>query len=126
MRIGELARRTKVSARALRHYEVQGLIESTRLENGYRDYAADIPETVRWIKELIDCGFSTKQVRGLANFIGGDRADPERFVARLTELRTKLHALDTLIGVLTERRNRLSEKIDFYSNPTFRKTGYQK
>jgi DNA-binding transcriptional MerR regulator len=120
MQIGELARRAEVSARVLRHYEAQGLIESTRLENGYRAYATDAVERVRWIKGLIDCGFSTRQVQGLADFIGSESADPERFIACLVQHNEKLHALDALIALLTERRARLSEKIAFYSGPNAR------
>lgn len=36
MRIGELARTTGVSTRALRYYDEQGLLPAERLTNGYR------------------------------------------------------------------------------------------
>ncbi len=36
VRIGELARVTGTTARALRHYEQAGLISSERASNGYR------------------------------------------------------------------------------------------
>ncbi|MFD9283808.1 MerR family DNA-binding transcriptional regulator [Streptomyces mirabilis] len=39
MRVGELARRTGVTVRALRYYEAAGLVVPRRLTNGYRDYA---------------------------------------------------------------------------------------
>ena len=65
MRIGELALRTGASTRALRHYEARALIASSRLENGYRDYAPAMVQRVRWIRELIECGFSTRQIHGL-------------------------------------------------------------
>lgn len=38
MKIGELGRRAGVSTRTLRYYEEQGLLEPTRLPNGYRSY----------------------------------------------------------------------------------------
>ncbi|MDH6220072.1 MerR family DNA-binding transcriptional regulator [Streptomyces pseudovenezuelae] len=36
MRIGDLARRTEVPTRLLRHYEKQGLLYAHRDGNGYR------------------------------------------------------------------------------------------
>ena len=38
MRIGELAKATGVTTRALRFYEEQGLLTATRSHNGYRQY----------------------------------------------------------------------------------------
>jgi len=118
MLIGELALKTGVSARALRHYEAQGLIESTRLDNGYRDYAEAVVARVQWIKELIDCGFSTRQVEGLAGLLGAEDQDDQRFIACLMEHSAKLHALDTLIDLLLARRAKLAARISQYSPAT--------
>ena len=38
VRIGQLARRSRVSVRALRYYEEQRLLESARTPGGQRDY----------------------------------------------------------------------------------------
>ena len=38
MRIGELSAAAGVSIRVLRHYEAQGLIQSRRSANNYREY----------------------------------------------------------------------------------------
>ncbi len=63
MLIGELARQTSVSPRLLRYYEQQGLLGSTRLANGYRDYAADAPLIVGQIRALLDAGLPTEVIR---------------------------------------------------------------
>lgn len=63
MLIGELARLTSVSPRLLRYYEQQGLITSTRLSNGYRDYAEDAPLIVGQIRALLDAGLPTEVIR---------------------------------------------------------------
>jgi MerR family copper efflux transcriptional regulator len=120
MRIGELASQANVSSRILRHYETQELIASTRLANGYRDYPPETVEMVQWIKGLIDCGFSTRQIQGLQEFNRAENADPERFIACLEQHKAKLDSMDVLIGILTDRRRRLSEKIAFYSDPSNR------
>ncbi|MGF6396196.1 MerR family DNA-binding transcriptional regulator [Pseudomonas plecoglossicida] len=57
MQIGELEMRAGVSTRALRHYESRQLLESTRLDNGYRDYAPSMVQRVLWVGELLECGF---------------------------------------------------------------------
>jgi DNA-binding transcriptional MerR regulator len=63
MLIGELARLTSVSPRLLRYYEQQGLLTSTRLANGYRDYADDAPLIVGQIRALLDAGLPTEVIR---------------------------------------------------------------
>ena len=95
MRIGELALRTGASTRALRHYEARALIASSRLENGYRDYAPAMVQRVRWIRELIECGFSTRQIHGLLQHLE-EEEDSEGFLACLQQHLEKLQALDAL------------------------------
>jgi DNA-binding transcriptional MerR regulator len=63
--IGELSRRTGVNARLLRYYEEQGLLVSDRDANGYRRYGADAPSRVERIRELLDSGLSSKEIREL-------------------------------------------------------------
>jgi DNA-binding transcriptional MerR regulator len=111
MRIGELARDADVSVRVVRHYESQGLIASQRLANGYRDYSLDQVQTVRWIRELIDCGFSTRQIHNFLHCLGSEKFDPAECAAGLAQYQEKLAELDKLIAVLSERRRKLSEKM---------------
>ncbi|WP_415745036.1 MerR family transcriptional regulator, partial [Streptomyces scabiei] len=56
MRIGELARATGTTARALRHYEQAGLISSQRAPNGYRIYDERAVVRVRNIRYLLAAG----------------------------------------------------------------------
>lgn len=51
MRIGQLARRSGVSVRALRYYEEQRLLESARTSGGQRDYPDEALERVQLIIE---------------------------------------------------------------------------
>lgn len=62
MRIGELARRTGVSRRALRYYEEQQLLTPARLPSGYRDYAASDVDTVRHVRTLLAAGLPSHLV----------------------------------------------------------------
>jgi DNA-binding transcriptional MerR regulator len=63
MRIGQLARRTGISQRALRYYEAQGLLAPTRQASGYRVYGDEDVARVRRIRTLLAAGLTTAQIR---------------------------------------------------------------
>lgn len=52
MRIGDLARRAGVSAKAVRYYERLGLVSPRRRPNGYREYDESHLRVVTEIREL--------------------------------------------------------------------------
>jgi len=58
MLIGELATRTSVSSRALRHYEKLGSLHSERAENGCRNYGEESVEWVKSIQFLLSSGLN--------------------------------------------------------------------
>ena len=63
MKIGELAKKSGLSAHTLRFYEKQGLIKvSGRGENNYRIYNNDDLDTAKFIKRSRDMGFSLDEV----------------------------------------------------------------
>ncbi|WP_327682440.1 MerR family transcriptional regulator [Kitasatospora sp. NBC_00458] len=59
MRIGELARLTGVSTRALRYYEEQGLLTPERRPSGYREYGERDVRTVHGIRTLLAAGLNS-------------------------------------------------------------------
>jgi len=65
--IGELARRTGVSVRSIRHYDEQALLPSTRAANGYRVFAPHAVVRVRQIQRLIAAGFNLAEIRTFPN-----------------------------------------------------------
>lgn len=60
--ISELSLRTGVSLRSLRYYEERKLLNPTRLENGYRDYAESDIEKVEFIQLYFSLGLTTKEI----------------------------------------------------------------
>ena len=93
MKIGELARRTGLSASRIRFYEASGLIEARRLGNGYRDY----PEQVVRALEIITCGqqagFSLEEMRKLTSASGDDAARHDRLLASLKRKVAEIEAM---------------------------------
>nr|WP_277351214.1 MerR family transcriptional regulator [Micromonospora sp. HNM0581] len=62
--IGEVARRSGVSARMLRHYESLGLVEPTgRTGVGYREYSSDDVRRIFHIESLRSLGLSLREVK---------------------------------------------------------------
>ncbi|MFT4397726.1 MerR family transcriptional regulator [Gordonia lacunae] len=65
MLIGELARRTGTTRRALRYYEEHALLIPDRDPNGYRRYRGDAELRVHQIRGLLAAGFSTEVIARL-------------------------------------------------------------
>ena len=93
MRIGELARRTGLSASRIRFYQASGLIEARRLGNGYRDF----PEQVVRSLEIITCGqqagFSLEEMRKLTSAAGDGAARHDRLLASLKRKVAEIEAM---------------------------------
>ncbi|WFB11282.1 MerR family transcriptional regulator [Streptomyces sp. LX-29] len=64
MLIGDVARRSGVSARMLRHYESLGLVRPTgRTDSGYRQYSSEDIRRIFHIESLRSLGLSLRDVR---------------------------------------------------------------
>ncbi|MFE7586627.1 HEAT repeat domain-containing protein [Streptomyces gardneri] len=102
MLIGEVARRSGVSARMLRHYESLGLVRPTgRTDGGYREYTDEDIRRIFHIESLRSLGLSLREVgRALDDpgFTPSELVDDlirqtrERLAAE-TELLTRLHRI---------------------------------
>ena len=66
MTIGKLAKRTGISADAIRFYEDEGILPpAEKTEAGYRLYDEDAVRRVRFIKHAQQCGMTLSEVRQL-------------------------------------------------------------
>ncbi|MFB9235520.1 MerR family transcriptional regulator [Plantactinospora siamensis] len=103
MLIGEVARRSGVSARMLRHYDSLGLVRPTgRTVGGYREYSGEDIRRIFHIESLRSLGLSLRDVKRalddpaftpadlVADLIEQTRAR----IARETELLTQLRRID--------------------------------
>src|SRR4051812_13397240 len=111
MKIGELSRRTGVATRLLRYYEEQGLLQSTRSANGYRDYAEDDVETVLRIRGLLASGMTTRLIRMLLDMEGVrgtvSAAQCNRTVAG--EVAEELNRVEERLRCLSQSRNTMRD-----------------
>lgn len=99
MRIGELARRTAISERALRYYEEQELLRPVRRPSGYREYRETDVRTVRNIRTLLAAGLNTATI---AEVLPCMVEDGDALVPACSELAT----------ILTVDRARISTAIN--------------
>lgn len=66
LRVGELAKRTGKTVRALHLYEELGLLKPVhRSKGGFRLYAPSSVQRVEWIQKLQDAGFSLHDLQDL-------------------------------------------------------------
>jgi DNA-binding transcriptional MerR regulator len=107
LRIGEVARLSGVSVRALRYYEEQGLLESERGAGGHRRYAEAAVDRVHFIQQLYAAGLSSKDVLELLPCVHTGIATPE-MLARLV---AQHDGIVRQIAELTQARERLAEVI---------------
>ncbi|MER6516400.1 MerR family transcriptional regulator [Streptomyces sp. NPDC001553] len=103
MLIGEVARRSGVSARMLRHYESLGLVRpSGRTGSGYREYSGAEVRRIFHIESLRSLGMSLREIgRALDDpgftpsvLVGDLMAQSRERIAAETELLTRLRRID--------------------------------
>lgn len=101
MHIGELAEKTGLSLRTIRHYDEVGLLKPTgRTEGGFRLYTHDDLARLMLIRRMKPLGFSLGEMTELLRIVdtlggtgSGDpafRADLDGFIAQSVERRGKL------------------------------------
>lgn len=103
MLIGEVARKSGVSARMLRHYESLGLLRPRgRTDSGYREYSGDDIRRIFHIESLRSVGLSLREIgRALddpgftpAALVGDLIRQTRERIAAETELLTRLRRVD--------------------------------
>ena len=107
--IGQLARETGVTPRAIRHYEGLGLIRAPlRTDANYRLFDSDSKERVRFIGKCRSLGFSIAEI---ADFLRVTD-DPDHTCAQVVELTQQhLDLIDSKIQALAEMRGTLARSL---------------
>lgn len=90
MHIGEVAERTSLSLRTLRHYDEIGLIvPSGRTDGGFRLYTEDDVARIMLVRRMKPLGYSLDEMRTVLVAFGELARDPAsaEYVARIHEIR---------------------------------------
>jgi DNA-binding transcriptional MerR regulator len=110
LKVGELAKRTGKTVRAIHLYEELGLLApAVRSKGGFRLYHGKAVKRIDWIQKLQDLGFSLTEIKAfLRDWEQSDTAPKamsrvrEIFADKLRETQETVGRLQRLIGDLTE------------------------
>jgi len=116
LRIGDLARRAGVTAKAIRFYERKRILPpAQRASNGYRLYDDDAVEMLRFIKQASGLGLTLAEIKEIIAIRQGGRP-PCSHVHRL--LQEKAQELDRKLEDLLEMRRNLKASLAAWSRQT--------
>jgi MerR family redox-sensitive transcriptional activator SoxR len=102
--IGALSERTGVATSALRFYEAEGLIHSTRSPGGQRRYARDMLRRVSFIRVAQQVGLSLDEIGAAMESLPDNRTPNEKDWHRLsTSWRPRIDAQIRLLERLRDR-----------------------
>jgi len=135
MKIGELAKRTGISAHTIRYYERIGLMPyADRDGGGRRDYDLSILAWIEFLGRMKTTGMPIREMLRYANMRQqGDHTGPRRRAmleahreevrARVAELQACLLILDTKIDGYVEAEKRTQDHDDATTSITGNQTG---
>lgn len=108
MLIGELSRLTGASARSLRYYEAQGLLQAERDPNGYRRYDHDAVGTVRTVRALLAAGFTSEVVADLLPCARGEKPTIDLCPDVVATMRRTLAGIETSLSSLERQHSAIT------------------
>lgn len=109
LKIGELARKAAVTAKAIRFYERKGVLPAAkRAANRYRIYGDDAAEILRFVKQAGGLGLTLAEIKDIIAIRQGGRP-PCTHVHQL--LKDKAVELDRKLKDLVDVRNRIRRSL---------------
>lgn len=108
MKIGEVAKHTGLSVKSIRYYHDIGLVCGERNEAGYRVYCHRDIESLKFVHQCRDLGFSLEDCKLLLGLRNNDSRNAED-VKQLT--RNHLAYVEEQIGKLQNLRSQLQQMV---------------
>ncbi len=107
MHIGELAERTGLSLRTIRHYDDVGILPATaRTEGGFRVYSEEDLERLMVIRRMKPLGFTLEEMTDLLSVL--DALQQETDQGAVDELRARVA---TFRDTAVQRRDKMVETL---------------
>ena len=107
MHIGELAERTELSLRTIRHYDDVGILPATaRTEGGFRVYTESDVERLMVIRRMKPLGFTLDEMKDLLDILDALQQQPD--AGAVNDLRARLAVFKE---AATERREKLAQTL---------------
>ncbi|MCK6065739.1 MULTISPECIES: MerR family transcriptional regulator [Microbacterium] len=104
MRIGEVAERTALSFRSLRHWDDVGLVQpSARTEGGFRLYTEKDVERILIIRRMKPLGYTLDEMRELLDVVDALTIHPSDIALRAR--------IDEIRDGADQRRQKLTEQL---------------
>ena len=119
LQIGEVAKRAGVSIDTLRYYEkMKPLPKTSRSSGGFRLFAPEHIERVRFIKQAQELGFSLEDIKGLLTTGGSQECRRVRDLLKrkLSELDERLKAMKDFRRVLTSHLSACETELKQHSD----------
>lgn len=128
MKIGDLARRSGLSAHTLRYYERIGLLPyADRNRSGQRDYGAEILTWIEFLGRLKTTGMPIRDMLRYAELVSGGNdtlgqrrgmleEHRERVRAHMADLKACLRVLDGKIAFYREAEERTEDDVQQQGN----------
>lgn len=114
LKIGELARRTGKTVRAIHLYEELGLLmPAVRSKGGFRLYPAKVITRIEWIQKLQDMGFSLTEIKAFLRVYEESTTAPTAMSTVREIFADKLRETKETIGRLTKLADELQESLTY-------------
>lgn len=114
LQIGEVAKRAGVSIDTVRYYEKMKLLpKPARSSGGFRLFAPEHIERVRFIKQAQELGFSLEEIKGLVATGGAEECRNVRDLLKrkLSELDERLKAMKSFRRLLAQQLTACDEEL---------------
>jgi DNA-binding transcriptional MerR regulator len=114
IKVGDLARRTGKTVRAIHLYEELGLLDApVRSKGGFRMYSGDGVKRIEWIQKLQDMGFSLTEIKAFLRVWEESATAPEAMATVREIFSDKLHETRETITRLSHLADELTESLAY-------------
>jgi DNA-binding transcriptional MerR regulator len=114
LKVGDLARRTGKTVRAIHLYEELGLLATpARSKGGFRMYSGDGVKRIEWIQKLQDMGFSLTEIKAFLRVWEESATAPEAMATVREIFSDKLHETRETIARLSRLAGELAESLAY-------------